>query len=125
MSALNIIRAWKDPDYRRSLTAEQRARLPAHPSEDNTFEVQAHVDGICCPLTKKPCQTCVHCHAYAPPASYDPYLHDAPPISSVGERWTGPARLRSNPKQSNSERSNTCPRSTSSEPGRTRTIGAA
>ncbi|HEV3116969.1 MAG TPA: mersacidin/lichenicidin family type 2 lantibiotic [Gemmataceae bacterium] len=28
MSNLNIIRAWKDPDYRRGLTEEQRARCP-------------------------------------------------------------------------------------------------
>jgi mersacidin/lichenicidin family type 2 lantibiotic len=27
----NIIRAWKDADHRRSLTKEQRARIPAHP----------------------------------------------------------------------------------------------
>ncbi|WP_223636094.1 mersacidin/lichenicidin family type 2 lantibiotic [Corallococcus sp. EGB] len=27
-----IIRAWKDPSFRESLTAEQRAQLPANPS---------------------------------------------------------------------------------------------
>ena len=32
MSKLEIIRAWKDQDYRASLTEEQRAQLPAHPS---------------------------------------------------------------------------------------------
>ena len=32
MSNLDTIRAWKDPDYRRSLAAEQHALLPAHPS---------------------------------------------------------------------------------------------
>ena len=31
MKANEYIRAWKDPDYRASLSAEQRAALPAHP----------------------------------------------------------------------------------------------
>jgi mersacidin/lichenicidin family type 2 lantibiotic len=37
MSSLNIIRAWKDLDYRRGLTAEQRALVPAHPSGNIEF----------------------------------------------------------------------------------------
>ncbi|HEX8178043.1 MAG TPA: mersacidin/lichenicidin family type 2 lantibiotic [Pyrinomonadaceae bacterium] len=32
MSVENIIRAWKDPDYRQSLSAAALAALPAHPS---------------------------------------------------------------------------------------------
>jgi mersacidin/lichenicidin family type 2 lantibiotic len=32
MSTLDIIRAWKDEDYRLSLSDEQRALLPAHPA---------------------------------------------------------------------------------------------
>ena len=32
MSTLEIIRAWKDEEYRLSLSAEQRALLPAHPA---------------------------------------------------------------------------------------------
>lgn len=32
MSIANIIRALKDPEYRNSLSAEQRAQLPAHPA---------------------------------------------------------------------------------------------
>ena len=31
MSKFDVIRAWKDEMYRRSLSAEQRAALPAHP----------------------------------------------------------------------------------------------
>ena len=31
MSKFDVIRAWKDEVYRRSLSAEQRAALPAHP----------------------------------------------------------------------------------------------
>jgi mersacidin/lichenicidin family type 2 lantibiotic len=38
--SVNVIRAWKDPDYRRSLTAEQLARVPAHPSGAIEFHVQ-------------------------------------------------------------------------------------
>jgi mersacidin/lichenicidin family type 2 lantibiotic len=32
MMTIDVIRAWKDEDYRRSLTAEQLAQLPAHPA---------------------------------------------------------------------------------------------
>jgi mersacidin/lichenicidin family type 2 lantibiotic len=38
MSNVSVIRAWKDPEYRRSLTQEQRAGLPAHPA--GTIEFQ-------------------------------------------------------------------------------------
>ena len=58
MSALNIIRAWKDPDYRRSLTAEQRARLPAHPSGAIEFQDLDFVYGSVSPHTKSPCKKC-------------------------------------------------------------------
>ncbi len=32
MSSKNIVRAWKDPGYRDSLTAAERAALPANPA---------------------------------------------------------------------------------------------
>jgi mersacidin/lichenicidin family type 2 lantibiotic len=32
MSRLDVIRAWKDPDYRMSLTQAERTQLPAHPA---------------------------------------------------------------------------------------------
>ena len=32
MANLDIIRAWKDEDFRRSLTEDERAQLPEHPS---------------------------------------------------------------------------------------------
>jgi mersacidin/lichenicidin family type 2 lantibiotic len=32
MSHLNIVRAWKDPEYRRSLSEAERALLPEHPA---------------------------------------------------------------------------------------------
>lgn len=32
MSPINIIRAWKDADYRQSLSAAELAALPAHPA---------------------------------------------------------------------------------------------
>ena len=31
-SDVDVVRAWKDPAYRRTLTAEQVAALPAHPA---------------------------------------------------------------------------------------------
>ncbi len=32
MSKVDIVRAWKDPAYRRTLSAEQLAALPTHPA---------------------------------------------------------------------------------------------
>jgi len=32
MSNIDIIRAWKDEEYRESLSAEQKAQLPANPA---------------------------------------------------------------------------------------------
>jgi mersacidin/lichenicidin family type 2 lantibiotic len=32
MLKAKIVRAWKDPQYRASLSAEERANLPAHPA---------------------------------------------------------------------------------------------
>ena len=32
MPASELVRAWKDEEYRETLTAEQRAQLPEHPS---------------------------------------------------------------------------------------------
>lgn len=32
MSTVNIIRAWKDAEYRNSLTEEQRSQLPENPA---------------------------------------------------------------------------------------------
>jgi len=32
MNKADVIRAWKDPLYRASLSAEERNRLPGHPS---------------------------------------------------------------------------------------------
>ena len=33
MKKLDIIRAWRDPEYRASLSEAERAQLPAHPAE--------------------------------------------------------------------------------------------
>ena len=32
MPTMEIVKAWKDEEYRATLTAEQRAQLPEHPS---------------------------------------------------------------------------------------------
>lgn len=32
MKSIDIVRAWKDEDYRDSLSAEERARIPANPA---------------------------------------------------------------------------------------------
>ena len=58
MSNLEIIRAWKDPDYRRSLTDAQRSQLPAHPSGAIEFQHLEFVYGSFSPHTKSPCKKC-------------------------------------------------------------------
>ena len=49
MSKIDIIRAWKDETYRNSLSAEQRAALPANPAgaiELTEAELDAVVGGV-------------------------------------------------------------------------------
>jgi mersacidin/lichenicidin family type 2 lantibiotic len=51
MTIAKIIRAWEDPEYRRSLSAEERATLPENPvgqlelTEDELTEVMGAVSG--------------------------------------------------------------------------------
>jgi mersacidin/lichenicidin family type 2 lantibiotic len=58
MSNVNIIRAWKDADYRRTLTAEQRASVPAHPAGAIEFQDLEFVYGSLSPHTHSPCRKC-------------------------------------------------------------------
>jgi mersacidin/lichenicidin family type 2 lantibiotic len=55
MSNLDIIRAWKDPDYRRGLTDHQLAQMPAHPAGSIEFQDSEFVYGSVSPHTKSPC----------------------------------------------------------------------
>ena len=51
MSTLQIVRAWKDQSYRNSLSADQLAKLPAHPSGVIEFDrtaVAAKTNGSKC-----------------------------------------------------------------------------
>jgi mersacidin/lichenicidin family type 2 lantibiotic len=58
MLTIDVIRAWKDEDYRHSLSAEQLALLPAHPSggievqqsDRNDFETVGYTKGPRCTL---------------------------------------------------------------------------
>ncbi len=47
MSKLDVIRAWKDKDYRNSLSQEEQALLPANPSGEIELSMDelAQVDG--------------------------------------------------------------------------------
>ena len=67
MSTLQIVRAWKDETYRRSLTQEQLADLPAHPAGEIEFErgpVAAKTNGAKCqtPTTTGICT--IYCSPY-------------------------------------------------------------
>ncbi len=49
MAKIDIIRAWKDVEYRLSLTEKERALLPEHPAgliELNNDEMKAVLGGI-------------------------------------------------------------------------------
>lgn len=61
MSRIDIIRAWKDEDYRRNLSAAERAALPANPAGavELTEAEAAAVEGK---LAAGCCSTC-HCQA--------------------------------------------------------------
>jgi len=76
MSNIDVIRAWKDKDYRDGLSEEEKAQLPAHPAglieltdEDMSSmaggvmvaDVAAHTEGAGCHHT----ETCEHCKTLA------------------------------------------------------------
>jgi mersacidin/lichenicidin family type 2 lantibiotic len=65
MSRLDIIRAWKDAAYRRSLTPDQLAALPANPAGavELTEAEAAAVDG------KMAYADCGSCHSHQPNCS--------------------------------------------------------
>ena len=57
MSNLDIIRAWKDEEFRRTLTADQRAQLPGHPA--GNIEIQDTEDWDSVGLgPRSPCTRC-------------------------------------------------------------------
>jgi mersacidin/lichenicidin family type 2 lantibiotic len=58
MSNKNIIRAWKDEDYRLSLSEAERALLPGHPAGLIELSV-AEMDGVGGGIA-----TVVPCHAF-------------------------------------------------------------
>ena len=60
MSVLDVIRAWKDPAYRHSLTAEQRALLPSHPAGAIELSAPAVQEGV---AFIKPFSPCKKCHS--------------------------------------------------------------
>jgi mersacidin/lichenicidin family type 2 lantibiotic len=57
MTVLDIIRAWKDEDFRRALTAEQLSRLPAHPSGAIDFRDRSLEEAIGL-IGNSPCHRC-------------------------------------------------------------------
>ncbi len=51
MKKPDVIRAWRDPKYRRGLSAEEQSQLPAHPAAwmvGVDDDVLASVTGGCC-----------------------------------------------------------------------------
>jgi mersacidin/lichenicidin family type 2 lantibiotic len=60
--SVNVIRAWKDADYRRGLTAEQRASVPAHPAGAIEFQDTGSEEGRADSLFHG-CSPCHRCHS--------------------------------------------------------------
>jgi len=52
---LDIVRAWKDPEYRASLSDVERAQLPAHPSGLIELENLERIRGGGCPRANPAC----------------------------------------------------------------------
>jgi len=44
MSSVDVVRAWKDPQYRRSLSRDQQAQLPESPAGEVEIRTQALTD---------------------------------------------------------------------------------
>jgi|HubBroStandDraft_6_1064221.scaffolds.fasta_scaffold413646_2 mersacidin/lichenicidin family type 2 lantibiotic len=68
---IRIVRAWKDPEYRKSLTSEELASLPPNPAGDSELLAQdlAKVSGGGTVATK----TCGGCTDHFPTYYCDPY----------------------------------------------------
>jgi mersacidin/lichenicidin family type 2 lantibiotic len=63
MSTLQVVRAWKDQSYRNSLSAEQLAELPAHPSGTIEFDrtaVAAKTNGSKCQVPVPTTMDCTY-----------------------------------------------------------------
>jgi mersacidin/lichenicidin family type 2 lantibiotic len=63
MSEVNVVRAWKDADYLRGLTDEQRARVPPHPSGAIEFLDRTVEDGIAVNSIFHGCSPCHRCYS--------------------------------------------------------------
>ncbi len=76
MKKRDIVRAWRDPKFRRGLNAEEKAQLPTHPAEwmvGVEDDVLASVTGGCCypgnasvtpPFCSALCSPCPPRHCY-------------------------------------------------------------
>ena len=58
MSIQNVIRAWKDPDYRHGLSAAQLAQLPPHPAGAIELRDLSEDAGIGVKHRFSPCRKC-------------------------------------------------------------------
>jgi mersacidin/lichenicidin family type 2 lantibiotic len=54
MSDLDIVRAWKDEEFRLSLTDDQRAMLPSHPAGPIELDEELELDSA-----KRPTRFCL------------------------------------------------------------------
>ncbi|HLT34741.1 MAG TPA: mersacidin/lichenicidin family type 2 lantibiotic [Enhygromyxa sp.] len=72
MSKIDIIRAWKDPSYRQSLSAAERALVPENPAGPvELYDADLSGGGgvaeftysgsFCTCRTKSVCTLCIHC----------------------------------------------------------------
>lgn len=66
MSNIDIVRAWKDAEYRQSLSAAEQARLPEHPAgaidlaDEDLRQAVGAVSGEDCFTFPNQCLTFVH-----------------------------------------------------------------
>ena len=51
MKTIDIVRAWKDAEYRNSLSAEEQASLPANPAELSDGQMERVAGGMARRLT--------------------------------------------------------------------------
>jgi mersacidin/lichenicidin family type 2 lantibiotic len=74
VSRVNVIRAWKDEEYRNSLSAAERAALPDNPAgllETTEAELDQAVGGFRLLHTLILCQSLLYCVQTAPMVCYE------------------------------------------------------
>lgn len=82
MSKLDVIRAWKDAEYRMSLSEDERAGLPAHPAGPIEL-TDVELDGVAGGFWSIPRPSIFRADTCSA-ACLPPHIPKAPPSTTLG-----------------------------------------